>query len=50
MPLTGKGIVYRTITNLGVLNVAGSGLKLVELAKGVAEAEVQAATEATTIN
>ena len=49
LPLTGKGVVNRIITNLGVLDVAEGGLKIVELADGVTEAEMRAATEATII-
>ncbi|NEX47140.1 succinyl-CoA--3-ketoacid-CoA transferase, partial [Rhodobacter sp. ETT8] len=50
LPLTGKGVVDRIITNLGVLDVVPGGLKLVELADGVTEAELRAATEATLVN
>ena len=39
-------MVDRIITNLGVFDVVEGGLKLVELADGVSEAEVRAATEA----
>ena len=39
-------MVDRIITNLGVFDVAEGGLKLVELADGVTEAEMRAATEA----
>ena len=46
LPLTGKGVVNRIITNLGVLDVVPGGLKLVELADGVSEAEFRKATEA----
>jgi 3-oxoacid CoA-transferase subunit B len=46
LPLTGKGVVDRIITNLGVFDVVEGGLRLVELADGVTEAEVRAATEA----
>jgi 3-oxoacid CoA-transferase subunit B len=49
LPLTGAGVVNRVITNLGVLDVVPGGLKLVELAPGVAEAELRAATEATLV-
>ena len=49
LPLTGKGVVDRIITNLGVFDVVPGGLKLVELADGVTEAEVRAATEATLV-
>jgi 3-oxoacid CoA-transferase subunit B len=50
LPLTGKGVVDRVITNLGVLDVVEGGLKIVELAEGVSEDELRAATEATIIN
>jgi 3-oxoacid CoA-transferase subunit B len=46
LPLTGKKVVNRIITNLGVFDVVAGGLKLVELADGVTEAEVRAQTEA----
>jgi 3-oxoacid CoA-transferase subunit B len=46
LPLTGKGVVNRIITNLGVLDVVPGGLRLVELADGVTEAEFRKATEA----
>ena len=47
LPLTGKSVVDRIITNLGVLDVTKGGLKIVELADGVSEDELRAATEAT---
>jgi 3-oxoacid CoA-transferase subunit B len=46
LPLTGKAVVNRIITNLGVLDVVAGGLKIVELAEGVSEADLRAATEA----
>ncbi len=49
LPLTGKAVVNRIISNLGVLDVVKGGLKIVELADGVTEAELRAATEATII-
>ncbi|MFB9793338.1 3-oxoacid CoA-transferase subunit B [Shinella granuli] len=49
LPLTGKGVVDRIITNLGVLDVVPGGLKLVELADGVSEANLRAATEASIV-
>jgi 3-oxoacid CoA-transferase subunit B len=49
LPLTGKGVVDRIITNLGVFDVVPGGLKLVELAGGITEAEVRTATEATLV-
>ncbi|RWD42762.1 CoA transferase subunit B [Mesorhizobium sp.] len=50
LPLTGKGVVDRIITNLGVLDVVAGGLKLVELADGVSDRELRDATEATIVN
>ena len=49
LPLTGKGVVDRVITNMAVLDVSGSGLRLVELAPGVTLAELRNATEATIV-
>ena len=49
LPLTGKGVVDRIITNLGVLDVVPGGLKIVECADGVTEDELRAATEATLV-
>ena len=50
LPLTGKGVVDRIISNLGVLDVVEGGLKIVELADGVTDAEMRAATLATIVN
>ena len=49
LPLTGQGVVNRIITNLGVLDVVPGGLAIVELADGVTEADLRAATEATLV-
>ncbi|URL57065.1 CoA transferase subunit B [Luteibacter flocculans] len=44
LPLTGKGVVNRIITDLAVFDVGRSGLELIELAPGVDEATVRAGT------
>ena len=44
LPLTGKAVVNRIITDLGVLDVTPEGLKLVVLADGVSFDDLQAAT------
>lgn len=50
LPLTGKAVVDRVITNLGVLDVVEGGLKIVETADGVTEADLRAATLATIVD
>ncbi|MDP2080333.1 MAG: succinyl-CoA--3-ketoacid-CoA transferase, partial [Pseudotabrizicola sp.] len=45
-----RAVVDRIITNLGVLDVVPGGLRLVELADGVTEADLRAATEATIVD
>ncbi len=44
LPLTGKAVVNRIITDLGVMDVTVEGIKLIELAKGVSLEQIQAAT------
>ncbi len=46
LPLTGKAVVDRIITNLGVLDVAEGGLRIVECAHGVTKDEIRDKTEA----
>jgi len=45
LPCTGKGVVQRIITDLCVIDVSPEGLKLVELASDVTEADMRRATE-----
>lgn len=45
LPLTGRGVVHRIITDLAVIDITPTGLVLRELAPGVDEATVRAATE-----
>ncbi len=46
LPLTGKGVVNRIITERAVMDVTDTGLKLVEVAKGFTIEEVVNSTEA----
>ena len=49
LPLTGKNVVHRVITDLGVLDVVDGGLTIVETAEGVSVEEITSATQATII-
>ncbi len=49
LPLTGKAVVDRIITNIGVLDVVEGGLKIVECADQVSKEDLRTATEATII-
>ena len=44
LPLTGKAVVHRIITDLGVLDITPQGLKLIELAPDVSFDEIQKVT------
>ena len=50
LPLTGKSVVDRVITDLGVFDVVDGGLKLVELAPDVTLDRVFESTQANLIN
>ena len=45
LPYTGKGVVQRIITDLGVMDITDDGLVLRELAPGVTVDDIRAATE-----
>jgi 3-oxoacid CoA-transferase subunit B len=47
LPLTGRRVVHRVITDLAVFDVTSEGLVLLELAPGVRVGEVESKTEAT---
>ena len=44
LPLTGKAVVSRIITDLGVMDITTEGVKLVELARDVSLEQIQKAT------
>jgi 3-oxoacid CoA-transferase subunit B len=47
LPLTGKGVVHRIITDLAVIDVSSQGLVLREVAPGVSARDIQELTEPT---
>ena len=49
LPLTGKGVVNRIITDLCVFDVVDGGLQVIELAPGVSLQDVKENTEATIV-
>ena len=50
LPLTGKAVVDRVISNLGVFDVVEGGLRVVELAPDVTMEEVISKTDATIVS
>ncbi|OBF28018.1 3-oxoacid CoA-transferase subunit B [Mycobacterium sp. ACS4331] len=50
LPLTGKAVVSRVITDLGVFDVTGSGFRVVELAPGVDYDDVVVQTAAPMVD
>jgi 3-oxoacid CoA-transferase subunit B len=50
LPLTGRRVVNRIITNLGVFDVVEGGLKVVEMAPGVDRDTINALTQARLVN
>ncbi|RZG67742.1 CoA transferase subunit B [Acinetobacter bouvetii] len=49
LPLTGKGVVTRIISDLGVMDITEKGIALVELAKDVTLEQIKAVTGAALI-
>ncbi|WP_043456686.1 CoA transferase subunit B [Gordonia polyisoprenivorans] len=50
LPLTGKAVVSRVITDLGVFDVTGTGFDVFELAPGVEFSDVEAKTGAPVVD
>ncbi len=50
LPLTGKGVVDRIITNLGVFDVVEGGIRVLERAPDVSLADIEAVTEAALVD
>ncbi len=44
LPLTGKAVVHRVITDLGVMDITSGGVELIELAKDVTLEQIRAVT------
>lgn len=49
LPLTGRGVVHRVITDLAVIDIESDGFHLLEVAPGVSVDDVRAATGAALI-
>lgn len=49
LPLTGKAVVNRIITDLGVMDITAQGVELIELADGVSFEQMQQVTGVTLI-
>jgi 3-oxoacid CoA-transferase subunit B len=49
LPLTGRAVVHRIITGLGVFDVVPGGLMVMEIADGVTIEDIRAVTEATLV-
>jgi len=47
LPLTGKGVVNRVITDLGVFDITPSGIEVIELAPDVTREQVEQRTESS---
>ena len=45
LPYTGRGVVQRVISDLGVIDITDEGLRLIELAPDVTEDEIRTKTE-----
>ncbi len=50
LPLTGKAVVNRIITDLGVMDITAQGVELIELADGVSFEQIQQVTGVPLIN
>ena len=50
LPLTGKAVVNRIITDLGVMDITPQGVELIELAEGISFEQIQQVTGVPLIN